>query len=38
MKKISKKKTIVSILCAAVPVAALSAILIRRRHKTNAGL
>ena len=38
MKKISKKKTIVSILCAAVPVAAISAILIRRRHKTNAGL
>lgn len=38
MKKISKKKTIVRILCAAVPVAAISAILIRRRHKTNAGL
>lgn len=38
MKKISKKKTIVRILCAAVPVAAISAILIRRRHKTYAGL
>lgn len=38
MKKISKKKTIVRILCAAVPVAALSAILIRRRHKAHGGL
>lgn len=37
MKKIIKKKTIVCILCAAVPVA-LSAILVRRRHKTYAGL
>lgn len=38
MKKISKKKTLVRILCAAVPLAAISAILIRRRHKTYAGL
>lgn len=38
MKKISKRKTIVHILFAAVPVAAISAILIRRRHKTYAGL
>lgn len=38
MKKISKKKTIVRILCAAIPVAAISAILIRHRHKTYAGL
>lgn len=38
MKKISKRKTIVRILRAAIPVAALSAILIRRRHKTHGGL
>lgn len=38
MKNISKRKTIIRILCAAVPVAALSAILIRRRHKAHGGL
>ena len=36
MKKMNKKKTILGILCASV--AAITAILIRRRHKNYAGL
>lgn len=39
MRKISKKKAILGILCAAVPVAAITTILIRRgRRKNYAGL
>lgn len=39
MRKISRKKTILGILCAAVPVAAITTILVRRgRRKHYAGL
>ena len=39
MRKISRKKTILGVLCAVLPVAAITTLIIRnRRGKTYAGL